>query len=169
MRLRDQFKRLARYNRWANAQLYEVVRSLSTEDFHAPRSGFFGSLCGTLNHLYVGDRCWLARFEGIPVPHRQLDEIPHPLPDHLWAARQVEDHRILRLVDEAAEDWFGKTLRYKSMAYDQDISMPIDAALLHFFNHQTHHRGQAHAMLSSTEATPPELDFALFHMSEPAR
>ena len=169
MRLSDQFGRLARYNRWANAQLYAAVRSLSTEAFHAPRSGFFGSLCGTLNHLYVGDRCWLARFEGIPVPHRRLDEIPHPLFDHLWAARQVEDHRILRLIDGAPEGWFGKTLTYKSIAYGEDISMPMDAALLHFFNHQTHHRGQAHAMLSSTEVAPPELDLALFHISDPAR
>jgi uncharacterized damage-inducible protein DinB len=169
MQLREHFRRLARYNRWANVRLYEAVRSLSAEAFHAPRSGFFGSLCGTLNHLYVGDRCWLARLEGIPVPHRRLDEVPHPLFDHLWAARQVEDHRILRLMDEASEDWLGRTLSYKSMATDQDMSLPVDVAILHLFNHQTHHRGQAHAMLSSTEAAPPELDLSFFHVLEPAR
>jgi len=55
--LKEQFMRLARYNRWANARLYSAVHQLSTADFRAPRNGFFGSLCGTLNHLYVGDRC----------------------------------------------------------------------------------------------------------------
>jgi len=167
--LKDQFRRLARYNRWANERLYGAVRQLSAAEFHAPRSGFFKSICGTLNHLYVGDRCWLARFEQIPVPHRQLDEIPHPLFDHLWAARQVEDHRISRLISAAPEDWFGQELHYRSMANGSEISLPMDLAVLHFFNHQTHHRGQAHAMLSATDIAPPPLDLAFFHDHDVSR
>lgn len=164
--LKEQFMRLARYNRWANARLYGAVRQLSHEDFRAPRSGFFGSICGTLNHLYVGDRCWLARFEGLPIPHQQLDEVPHALFAHLWAARQVEDHRILRLMNEAAAPWFGGELRYKSIATGQEITLPMDLAVLGFFNHQTHHRGQAHAMLSATDVAPPPLDLAFFHTED---
>jgi len=169
MGLKDQFVRLARYNRWANERLFGAMRSLSAEAFHAPRSGFFGSLCGTLNHLYVGDRCWLARFEQIPVPHRQLDEIPHPLFDHLWSARQVEDHRTLRLLDAAKEEWFQGILQYRSIVNGKELSMPMDVAMLHFFNHQTHHRGQAHAMLSSTDVPPPDLDITYFYDAETAR
>ena len=167
MGLKEQFMRLARYNRWANARLYGAVHQLSTEDFRAPRNGFFGSICGTLNHLYVGDRCWLARFEGLPIPHQRLDEVPHPLFDHLWSARQVEDHRILRLMAEVPEKWFDGKLRYTSMANGQDISLPMDLAVLHFFNHQTHHRGQAHAMLSGTDVAPPPLDLGFFHAEDP--
>jgi len=163
MGLKDQFMRLARYNRWANERLYGAVAQLSAEAFHAPRSGFFGSICGTLNHLYVGDRCWLARFEGTPIPHRRLDEIPHPLFEHLWAARQVEDHRTLRLVGAASEDWYKDELHYRSIANGAAITLPMDVAMLHFFNHQTHHRGQAHAMLSGTEVPPPPLDLGFFH------
>jgi uncharacterized damage-inducible protein DinB len=164
--LQKQFATLARYNRWANARLYEAVRHLSADAFQASRSGFFSSLCGTLNHLYVGDRCWLARFERIPVPHRQLDEIPHPLFDHLWAARQVEDHRILRLFTTAKESWFQEVLRYRRMADGIDVTLPMAMAVQHFFNHQAHHRGQAHAMLSGTEVAPPSLDLTFFHAED---
>jgi uncharacterized damage-inducible protein DinB len=159
------FARLARYNRWANRRLYDAVAKLSAEDFRAPRCGFFGSLCGTLNHLYVGDRCWLARFEKIPIPHRQLDEVPHPLFEHLWAARQVEDNRIVRLLTEVGEGWFSGLLHYRRMADGGEAVLPMDVAVGHFFNHQTHHRGQAHAMLSGTRIAPPPLDLAYF-MSE---
>lgn len=165
--LKQQFMCLARYNRWANARLYGAIQQLSDDAFHASRSGFFGSICGTLNHLYVGDRCWLARFEGIPVPHQRLDEVPHPLFDHLWEARRVEDHRILRLMEGAGDAWFAGELRYKSIANGQDLTLPMDLAVLHFFNHQTHHRGQAHAMLSGTEVAPPPLDISFFHDEDP--
>jgi uncharacterized damage-inducible protein DinB len=156
------FARLARYNRWANRRLYEAVGLLSPAEFQAPRSGAFGSLCATLNHLYVGDRCWLARFEQITVPHRQLDEVPHPFFDHLWAARQVEDSRVIRLINEASEVWFAGVLRYRRMADGIEVALPIDAAIGHFFNHQAHHRGQAHAMLSGTSVAPPPLDLTYF-------
>lgn len=162
------FARLARYNRWANHRLYEAVGQLSADDFQAPRCSFFGSLCHTLNHLYVGDRCWLARFEKIVVPHRQLDEVPHPLFDHLWAARQVEDHRIIRLIGEASESWFASTLHYRRMADGVEATLPMDAAIGHFFNHQTHHRGQAHAMLAGTRIAPPPLDLAYFMAEDSA-
>jgi uncharacterized damage-inducible protein DinB len=156
------FMQLAQYNRWANAQLFGAISQLDAAAFQAPRSGFFGSLCGTLNHLYVGDRCWLARFEQIAVPHRQLDEIPHPLFAHLWSARQVEDARIIRLIEQSTERWFQGTLRYTRMADGLDASLSMAMAIGHFFNHQAHHRGQAHAMLSSTEIAPPPLDLAYF-------
>jgi uncharacterized damage-inducible protein DinB len=158
--MKGYFTQLAQYNRWANAQLFGAVGQLDAPAFQAPRSGFFGSLCATLNHLYVGDRCWLARFEQIPVPHRQLDEIPHPLFAHLWAARQVEDARIIRLIEQATDSWFSGTLRYTRMADGVAATLPMDMAIGHFFNHQTHHRGQAHAMLSSTQVAPPPLDLA---------
>lgn len=160
--MKSYFRRFARYNRWANARLYTAVSALDAGAFQAPRSGFFPSICHTLNHLYVADRLWLARFEGCEIPHRRLDEIPHPLFQHLWAARQVEDARIRRVMEDAPESWFGGTLHYTSVANGQAISMPVEQVLAHFFNHQTHHRGQAHAMLSSTEVPPPDLDFAAF-------
>lgn len=160
--MKTYFRRFARYNQWANARLYAAASALDAEAFQAPRSGFFPSICRTLNHLYVADRIWLARFEGCERPHRRLDEIPHPLFQHLWAARQVEDARIRRVIDNAAESWFSDILHYQRMTDIRPVSMPIELALAHFFNHQAHHRGQAHAMLSSTDVPPPDLDFAYF-------
>lgn len=160
--MKEHFRRFARYNRWANARLYAAVAELDAAAFQAPRSGFFGSLCGTLNHLYVGDRCWLARFEKIAVPHTSLDEVPHPLFPHLRTARLVEDARIMRFFDTLAEDAIAGTLHYTSLVNGAAVSLPMELALTHFFNHQTHHRGQAHAMLSSTGSVPPSLDFSAF-------
>ncbi len=164
--MKNHFRRLARYNRWANARLYAAVGELDAAAFQAPRASVFGSLCGTLNHLYVGDRCWLARFEQIAVPHRALDEVPHPLFPHLRAARLVEDARIIRLMDEASEDWIGGTLHYTSIVDGRTVSAPMELALTHFFNHQTHHRGQVHGMLSATPVAPPPLDFSYFMLEE---
>jgi uncharacterized damage-inducible protein DinB len=164
--MKEHFRRFARYNQWANRLLYAAVGTLTADAFQAPRSGFFGSLCGTLNHLYVADRSWLARFEGTAAPHRTLDEQPHKLFPHLQAGREVEDARIIRLMDEATPGWLGGMLQYKRMVDGQDASMPMELALVHFFNHQTHHRGQAHGMLSATGVAPPSLDFASFLSDE---
>jgi len=159
------FRRLARYNRWANRRLYFACAELSAADWAAPRAGFFPSLQKTLNHILVGDRVWLSRFEAVELVHRRLDEVPYPEFSHLKAARETEDERIVTYTEGLDPDRLDSDLRYRNMAGEAQVT-PLRWTLAHFFNHQTHHRGQAHAMLSSTQVAPPSIDLILFLREE---
>ncbi|HVO04240.1 MAG TPA: DinB family protein [Candidatus Cybelea sp.] len=166
--MKDHFERLARYNRWANQQMYGVVSKLSAEDFLAPRSGFFPSIAKTLNHLVVTDRIWLGRLIGDPSTHQRLDEMPYQRFDDLAAAREVEDRRIVDFVAALTPARIEATFHYKNMA-GQPQAWPMAAVLTHIFNHQAHHRGQAHAMLASTPVPPPPMDLVYFYTVDKAQ
>jgi uncharacterized damage-inducible protein DinB len=159
--MKAHFERMARYNRWANRQIYDAVAQLSAEEFQAPRSGFFPSLAQTLNHIIVGDRTWMGRFTGEGSPHKKLDETPYPDFADLRAARELEDQRILDFMNALPAQRIDEVLHYNNMAGEPKAT-PLGVTLTHFFNHQTHHRGQTHAMLSSTRVTPPPLDLIYF-------
>ena len=159
--MKANFERMARYNRWANRQIYDAVAQLSTDEFQAPRSGFFPSLAKTLNHILVGDRTWMGRFTGEGSPHKRLDEIPYPDFADLRAARALEDQRIVDFMNALPAQRIDEVMHYHNMA-GEPKSTPLGVTLTHFFNHQTHHRGQAHAMLSSTRVAPPMLDLIYF-------
>ena len=128
--------------------------------------GFFGSLHGTLNHILVGDRLWLARIEGAP-PALRLDDQPYANLDELESARSAEDERMIGLVDGYREDEIGRTVRYRMVTRPGEVSTPLHLCWLHLFNHQTHHRGQAHDQLSQTTVPPPPLDL-IFYLRETA-
>jgi len=155
------FSRLARYNQWANRRLFEAVSGLSVAAWEAPRSGFFGSLKKTLNHMLVADRIWLARFAGTEHGLERLDQILHADFATLRAARETEDRRILDAIGDLTEDRLEQALCYRDMS-GAPKRLPLGWAVAHFFNHQTHHRGQAHAMLSGTRVPPPPLDLLYF-------
>jgi uncharacterized damage-inducible protein DinB len=159
------FRRLARYNRWANRRLYSACAELSPADWAAPRAGFFPSLQKTLNHILVGDRVWLSRFEQTELLHRRLDELPYPDFSALKAARESEDERIVTYTNGLDPDRLDSDLAYRNMAGEPQVT-PLRWSLAHFFNHQAHHRGQAHAMLSSTRIAPPSLDMIMFLREE---
>lgn len=155
------FRRLARYNSWANRRLFGAVGKLDKTAWEAPRSGFFGSLQKTLNHILVADRIWLSRFEGHEHGIRTLDQILYPEFAALERARIAEDERIERHLASLPAAKLGEELAYRNMA-GEDKRTPRGLALAHFFNHQTHHRGQAHGMLSGTTVPPPPLDLLYF-------
>lgn len=159
------FRRLARYNKWANRRLYLACADFSPAEWTAPRAGFFPSLQKTLNHILVGDRVWLSRFEQVELVHRRLDELPYPEFSDLKAARETEDERIVTYTTTLDPDRLDSDLVYSNMAGEPQRT-PLHWTLAHFFNHQTHHRGQAHAMLSSTAVKPPSLDMILFLREE---
>ncbi|MGH6940520.1 DinB family protein [Hypericibacter sp.] len=159
------FRRLARYNGWANRRLYFACADFSPAEWAALRAGFFPSLQKTLNHILVGDRLWLARFEQAEPPYRRLDELPHPEFSELKAAREAEDERIVTYTMGLDSERLAGDLIYTNVAGEPQRT-PLHWALTHFFNHQTHHRGQAHAMLSSTAVKPPSLDLILFLREE---
>jgi len=158
----EHLRRMARYNRWANERLYAVCGQLPSEEYHGPRQAFFGSIHGTLNHLLVGDRLWVARIEGKPAPHQRLDEQPCTTLDELRAARAAEDRRMIDLLDGTGEEALRGEVRYQMITRPEPVATPLHLCWLHLFNHQTHHRGQVHDQLSQTEVPPPPLDLIYY-------
>jgi uncharacterized damage-inducible protein DinB len=165
--MKANFRRLAAYNRWANQALYGAVGQLTPAAFAAPRVGFFPSLSKTLNHILVGDSVWMGRLEGTGAPGiTSLDQTLHADFTPLAKARAAMDDRIVAFVDGLSEQRLDEILSYRNMLGDA-METAVDQVLTHFFNHQTHHRGQAHAMLSSTEVKPPVLDLIYFLRDHP--
>jgi uncharacterized damage-inducible protein DinB len=159
---RDHYRTMARYNAWANERLYAACARLPEAEYLKPRRAFFSSLHGTLNHILVGDRIWMSRFEGRAHGIRALDQILYGDLAGLQIARRAEDALIRAFVDGLDESDFDRAVRYTNMA-GQSFADPLGRLLAHFFNHQTHHRGQAHDQLSQAGAEPPPLDLIYFY------
>jgi uncharacterized damage-inducible protein DinB len=158
----EHLRRMARYNAWANRRLYAACEQLSEDAYYQPRKAFFGSIHGTLNHLLVGDRIWLARIEGRPGPNVRLSDQPYGSLAELKEARAAEDARMIGLTDDYAEGDLQRPVRYRMIAAPGDRQTPLHLCWLHLFNHQTHHRGQVHDQLSQTEVAPPPLDLIYY-------
>jgi uncharacterized damage-inducible protein DinB len=148
---------LARYNTLANRRLYEACASLSDAERKEDRPAFLGSIHGTLNHIMVGDRIWLARFGGEKVSSTNLDAILYKDFDELRRVRISEDERIETFAFGLNEEFLGGPIRYVNNEGKTYVD-PVSLLVAHLFNHQTHHRGQIHDMLIQTEVAPPVLD-----------
>ena len=156
--MKVRFEQLAAYNKWANARLYEAALSLSEADYGRDVGAFFKSLNGTLNHLLVADRIWMKRLTGEGEHPDRLDAIIHDDRRALAIARADEDDRIVRFVATLDDAALAGTLKYATTSGKPFEQNRADV-LSHFFNHQTHHRGQAHTILSIvTGKEPPSLD-----------
>lgn len=153
----DHFRMLACYNRLANERLYDACAALDDAERLQVRQTFFRSIHGTLNHIMVSDRLWLTRFRGGVVPSIGLDAILYEDFAELRAARVAEDARIEAFAKGLSETALGGTIRYRNNE-GRDLADPVDVLIAHFFNHQTHHRGQVHDLLSQTRVAPPVLD-----------
>lgn len=156
--MQSHFTTLATYNAWANARLYAAARALPDDQYRKNVGAFFGSLHGTLNHLLVADRIWLRRFTGEGEAPSKLNAILHEDFASLEAARKAEDARIIRYVGGLADGEIDKDLDYATTTGAPHRNKLKDL-LTHLFNHQTHHRGQAHAILTVLGVSePPPLD-----------
>ncbi|MBX9946760.1 MAG: DinB family protein [Reyranella sp.] len=148
---------LARYNRLANEALYEACAALRDEERRRDLGAFFGSVHGTLNHLLLGDRIWMTRFEGGNHPSTDLGAILHDDFAALRVARAAMDARIELFFARLPPGFADGTIRYVNNAgYASEDSLAV--LLPHFFNHQTHHRAQVHTLLSQLGRDPPSLD-----------
>lgn len=166
--LTDHVRRMARYNRWANRRIYDACTPLAPADYHAARPSFFGSIHATLNHILVGDSIWLGRFTGnVPVHLTRLDMILHEDLAGLRSARAAKDEEIIAFCDSLDDAKLNNSFTYTNMVGER-FTDPLLPPLMHFFNHQTHHRGQAHGLLSHAGVSPPSLDLIYF-MREPAQ
>jgi len=153
----DVVRLLARYNRHANERLYAACAALSDEERKRDRGAFFRSIHGTLNHILIGDRNWLARFRGGVAPSTGLDAILYEDFFELRAAREIEDDRLEAFARDVTPAFLAGSIRYVNNE-GRDLEDPTDLLVLHLFNHQTHHRGQVHDMLSQAGAKTPVLD-----------
>lgn len=151
------FQMLARYNTLANRKLYDVCSQLSEEELKQTRPAFFKSIYGTLNHILVGDRIWMGRFTGREMPSTALDAILYNDFEELRKIRVLEDEQIENFMSNLNQDFLTGTISYIN-SHNQVYTGSLDLLLSHFFNHQTHHRGQIHDMLTQTEIVPPVLD-----------
>ena len=165
--MKRHFALMAKYNRWANARLYDAAARLSDEAYRRDVGVFFKSLHGTLNHLLVTDRIWMHRLDGQGTAPDRLNAILFEQLEALREARKAEDARIQNFV-AGVSDADLEGVRHFKTTKGVPQQGELRGLLAHLFNHQTHHRGQAHTALSLlTGAEPPPLDLLLM-LREPA-
>ena len=145
--LKPHYEQFAAYNCWANRRLYGEAERLPDEARKRELGLFFRSLHGTLNHILVADRIWLRRLTGEGPQPERLNQILFEDFSALRDAREAEDARIVGLVNGLTEADLAGTFEYRTIAGKAHVQRRADT-LAHFFNHQTHHRGQAHAALT---------------------
>lgn len=160
--MRAYFQMFAGYNAWANHRLHAACALLDEADYKAERGAFFGSVHGTLNHLIVTDRIWLARLRGETVPSVQLDAVIFNDLATLRQARVHEDAALSALVAGLTDEQLAGRIRWTRVADGSVVTQPLWATLAHLFNHQTHHRAQVHGLLSQAGIDPPSLDLPVF-------
>jgi uncharacterized damage-inducible protein DinB len=165
--MKSHFSMLARYNTWANSRLYAHASTLPGEAYRRDVGAYFKSLHATLNHLLVADRIWMRRLTGTGEHPSSLGAILFEDFASLSAARAAEDQRIARFVEELAPSDIERELSFESLK-GIPLRQPVGEILAHLFNHQTHHRGQAHAILTQVGvAEPDSLDlFMMLHLEK---
>ncbi|HVZ00423.1 MAG TPA: DinB family protein [Dongiaceae bacterium] len=151
------FRAMARNNAWANHRLLAACAKLSDAEFQAERVGFFPSIMATLNHLLYVDWFYVDALEGGTLgPKAWADETPCPTVARLLPEQRAVDRRLIAFCDALdAAGLAGETRIHRADRVQADRT---DKVLLHLFEHQIHHRGQAHAMLAGTRVKPPQLD-----------
>lgn len=143
-----QARDMASYNRWMNEKLYALCAQLSDADRKKDRGAFFKSVHGTLNHLLLADKVWFGRFAGKPVKFAGLDQELHEDFDTLREDRAATDAAIVDWATNLSDEELAEELRYTSMLSPEPRRFELWLAVAHFFNHQTHHRGQLTTLLS---------------------
>jgi uncharacterized damage-inducible protein DinB len=154
---------MALYNRWQNASLYGAADTLTDEARKLDRGAFFRSIHGTFCHLLWADQTWLSRFAGTPKPSVPNRDSASMIADwqELKAARHDFDKTMLGWAEDLSPDWLAHDVTWIASLTGQQMTMPAPILVMHVFNHQTHHRGQAHAMLTAAGAKPDDTDLML--------
>jgi len=154
---------MARYNAWQNASLIAAADWLDDEARRCDRGAFFKSIHATFNHILWADEVWLHRLIGISKPTISGRDSTTYFPD--WEgfkqARRQRDEAILAWAETVDGAWLRGTLIWYSGAAGREMGKPRALTIAHMFNHQTHHRGQIHAMLTAAGAKPDDTDLFL--------
>jgi uncharacterized damage-inducible protein DinB len=156
----DYFRTLARYNQWANRRLYAACAELPEAEYMKPRAAFFGSIHGTLNHILWADRAWMYRFAGTPKVTVGIKGSADIYADwsELKRERAAFDRIIADWAGQLDPKWLEGDLTWFSGAMQREMTMPKWILVTHMFNHQTHHRGQVHGMLTAAGMKPGDTD-----------
>ena len=154
---------MAAYNVEMNRRLYANASNLSEAERRADRAGFWHSIHGTLVHGLWGDFQWMSRFDGWAKPAVSQKDSPTLIADfgELKLARVDADERISRWAERVSEAWLAEEQVWFSASVDRQMRQPRSLLVTHFFNHQTHHRGQAHAMITACGERTGDTDLFL--------
>jgi uncharacterized damage-inducible protein DinB len=159
-------QRMAHYNRWQNENLYGVADTLSDAERQRPRGAFFGSIHATLNHLLWADRIWMSRLAGTPRPEGGIPQSVATYGDwsDLKRERAAFDAVMLDWADALDSAALEGELTWFSGAIKAEVRKPKWLLVTHMFNHQTHHRGQVHCMLTQAGGKPGDTDLPFMPM-----
>lgn len=152
---------MARYNAWQNTQLSEIVTGMDETALTLDRKAFFGSILGTLNHLLWGDSLWISRWHddvqapdiGIPQSAALTGSV-----HDWWTDRRRLDRQMTEWAAALTDAELKGDLSWYSGAMEREVTRPMSVCVTHMFNHQTHHRGQVHAMLTAAGQKAPTTD-----------
>lgn len=164
--MRRHFQMFANYNRWANGRVYDACGDLSDEEYRADKGAFFGSAHHTLNHLLVADRIWMKRITGSGEAPNALDTVLFEDFEALRQARITEDRRLIDFAEQLDDEQLARPFTYRPVSNPVPITQSLAPVLTHVFNHQTHHRGQVHAILTTLGKPSLVLDLIHFLRSE---
>lgn len=159
----DFLRLMARYNQWQNKNLYGAAGTLDDAARRLDRGAFFQSIHGTFCHLLWGDSMWMHRFAGLEKPAGGIRESASLVSEwqELVTRRTALDQAIIAWADSCDPAWLEGDLVWYSGAVQRDMRVNKKQVVVHFFNHQTHHRGQIHAMLTAAGAKPDDTDLML--------
>jgi len=164
----DYVRTMTRYNDWQNRSLYGAADTLSEPERLKDRGAFFDSIHGTLSHLMWGDQQWMSRFAPslVEKPPLLVRRSPGNYPDwvDLKQRRAEFDKLLIAWADNLDPEWLQGDIHWYSGIIKANVSKPKWFITTHFFNHQTHHRGQVHAMLTAAGAKPDDTDLMLMQM-----
>jgi uncharacterized damage-inducible protein DinB len=146
------FQTMARYSAQMNAQLYAACSNLSDEERRRDRGAWFRSIHGTLNHILVADKLWMGRFTGRPFSVAALDSELFETWDELHAERAAFDGVMVDWIDNLKVERLRETLVFRALSRPGEYSRPLWLCVAHVWNHATHHRGQATAMMNAAGA-----------------
>jgi uncharacterized damage-inducible protein DinB len=154
---------MAAYNAEMNRRLYAAAARIADAKRREPCGAFWGSLHGTLCHLLWGDQSWMSRFDGWDKPAVIQKESPSLIAefDELRRARVDADQRISAWAGRVTEPWLAEHLTWFSASVQRELQHPRSFLVTHFFNHQTHHRGQAHALITACGEATGDTDLFL--------
>jgi uncharacterized damage-inducible protein DinB len=154
---------MAEYNAEMNRRLYGAAARLSDAERLLPRGAFWSSIHGTLTHILWGERQWMSRFDGWPRPTIPIKESAGTVEDFavLHAEREKADRDISRWAGNVDDAWLAEDLTWFSGAANREVTARKGLLVTHFFNHQTHHRGQVHAMLTAAGQRTGDTDLFL--------
>jgi uncharacterized damage-inducible protein DinB len=157
---RDYCVTMTRYNAWQNKQLMDVLEDVDDAVLRKDHGAFFGSIFGTLNHLLWGDLFWMSRFDQGAGPICGIKDSVALQPTlGAWRAERFRlDCHISLWAEKLNEIDLKGDLTWFSGSMGRDVSKPLGMCVVHFFNHQTHHRGQVHAMLTASGLQAPVSD-----------